>query len=180
MNMFMTFVINVLGNNWFHGFWSLASSEDVGYIDYLLKGGCPLAEFWWESHSPNKSLVWPRLIPPLWWICFYDIKAEVFCPKKLTITCTCLLSLPPTPTPKAASRLASTLTHCSLPPGSAFLPEAPSLNFRNVVKSTHTHKCRNNSWARTPTTAAPAEKACLCVGRIQAGQTGFPCVLTSA
>ena len=39
MNMFMTFVINVLGNNWFHGFWSLASSEHVGYIDYLLKGG---------------------------------------------------------------------------------------------------------------------------------------------
>lgn len=90
-----------------------------------------------------------------------------------------MLSLPPPPTPKAASRLASALTCCSLPPGSAFFPEAPPLNFKNVVKSTQAHKCRNNSWSRTPTTAAPAEKACLHVGRIQAEETGFPCVLIS-
>lgn len=53
MNMFMTFVINVLGNNWFHGFWSLASSEHVGYIDYLLKGGSAVCLVFWQSSDGN-------------------------------------------------------------------------------------------------------------------------------
>ena len=69
MNMFMTFVINVLGNNWFHGFWSLTSSEDVGYVDYLLKGGsavCLSSGRVLMGISPNKSSVWPRFIPPPW------------------------------------------------------------------------------------------------------------------
>lgn len=181
MNMFMTFVINVLGNNWFHGFWSLASSEHVGYIDYLLKGGSAiclssgrvlmgisltkqkLGVAWAYSSSMVNLLLWHQNggFPP------QEINNHLH------------LFAESAPTPKAVSRLASALTCCSLSSGSAFLPKAP-LNFKNVVKSTQAHKCRNNSCSRTPTTAAPAEKTCFHVGRIQAGETGFPCVLTSA